>query len=314
MEVLMTSESCRGNWGTLLLPINDDESIDYRRLSDEIDALVAAGVDGIYSNGTAGEFHTQNEDEFDRVNQLLARKCAGAGMPFQIGASHAVPMVTVDRILRSKQLRPSAYQVILPDWVRVNEEEAVDFLSRVAEVAYPIPIVLYNPPHAKCVLQPEQYLALAERIPTLISIKLLDGDDDWYRRMEAVAKKVAVFVPGHHLATGVGKGIAAGAYSNVACINPQAAQRWWQLMRADIDEAIVIEQGIQLFFSRYIVPFAEKGYSNPALDKLLAAVGGWANVGTRLRWPYRWIGQAEVAQVRKGAEKTLPGWFFEAIS
>jgi len=308
---LLTAKNCRGNWGTLLLPINEDDSIDFHRLSDEIDLLIAARVDGIYSNGTAGEFHTQTEHEFDRVNQLLAAKCHASRMLFQIGASHPVPVTMVERIQRTKSLHPAAFQVILPDWVRVTQGEAFDFLIRIAEAADPVPIVLYNPPHAKNVLQPEAHLALAAKIPSLISIKLLDGDDGWYNRMKPVAERVAVFVPGHHLATGIAKGVAGGAYSNVACLNPWAAQRWWQLIQSDIDAALAIEQRIQAFFSRYIVPFAERGYSNPALDKLLAAVGNWCDVGTRLRWPYRWIPETEVNRVRAGAIDMLPQWFFE---
>jgi len=307
----LTAASCRGNWGTLLLPINEDDSIDFTRLSDEIDLLISARVDGIYSNGTAGEFHTQTEDEFDQVSQLLAMKCHAAGMHFQIGASHPVPIIMMERIRRTKHLNPAAFQVILPDWVRVTEQEALDFLTRIAVEASPTPIVLYNPPHAKNVLQPEQYLALAEKLPALISIKLLDGDDSWYDRMKSVADNAAIFVPGHHLATGVAKGLARGAYSNVACLSPWAAQRWWQLMQTDLEEALAVEQRIQAFFSCYIVPFAEQGYSNPALDKLLAAVGNWSNIGTRLRWPYRWIPTAEVPRVRQGANEMLPEWFFE---
>ncbi|MFC3196855.1 dihydrodipicolinate synthase family protein [Parapedobacter deserti] len=302
---------CRGNWGTLLLPINEDDSIDFERLSVEIDVLIDAGVDGIYSNGTAGEFHTQTEDEFYQVSEMLATKCKSRGMRFQIGASHPVPVVTLSRIARTLHLEPAAYQVILPDWVSVGIEEACDFLKRVAESARPVPIVLYNPPHAKRVLEPEAYSTLVKQIPELVSIKVLDGDIDWYERMRPVAAQVAVFVPGHHLASGVNHGVASGAYSNVACINPWAAQRWWQLMQIDMKEALGIEQCIQTFFAGYITPFAAQGFSNPALDKLLAAVGNWADIGTRLRWPYRWVSSIEVERIRKGAHRTLPGWFFE---
>jgi dihydrodipicolinate synthase/N-acetylneuraminate lyase len=49
-----------GTWATLLLPINLHDSVDYIRLGKEIDVLIASGVDGIYSNGTAGEFRAQS--------------------------------------------------------------------------------------------------------------------------------------------------------------------------------------------------------------------------------------------------------------
>lgn len=309
----LTKHTCRGNWGTLLLPINPDDTIDFSRLSREIDVLIAARIDGIYSNGTAGEFHTQTEAEFDQINQLLAEKCNDAGMPFQIGVSHSVPAIMLDRIRRTQALKPSAYQVILPDWVALTNQEAQLFLNRTSEAANPVPLVLYNPPHAKRVLSPAGYYNLSATTPALISVKLLDGDEQWYEEMKPVADRIAVFVPGHHLATGVEKDVAAGAYSNVACINPKAAQQWWQMMQADIREALEVQNAIQLFFNACIVPYAKKGFSNPALDKLLAAVGGWAPVGTRLKWPYQWIPETDVPDVRKGARQYLPGWFFDAI-
>lgn len=53
----LTANTLKGNWATLLLPINSSDCIDYKLLAREIDYLIAAGVDGIYSNGTTGEFH-----------------------------------------------------------------------------------------------------------------------------------------------------------------------------------------------------------------------------------------------------------------
>ncbi len=52
--------------------VSADESIDYGRLGNCIDTLIAAGVNGIYSNGAAGEFYNQTEAEFDPVSVILA--------------------------------------------------------------------------------------------------------------------------------------------------------------------------------------------------------------------------------------------------
>ena len=51
------------------------------------------------------------------------------------------------------------------------------------------------------------------------------------------------------------------------------------------------------------------GYSNAALDKLLAAIGGWGPVGTRLRRPYRWIDEAEAVRLRPMARSMMPELF-----
>lgn len=37
-----------GTWATLLLPVNDDDSISFQQLELEIDVLIACRVNGIY--------------------------------------------------------------------------------------------------------------------------------------------------------------------------------------------------------------------------------------------------------------------------
>ena len=109
------NELLRGNWATLLLPIAADESIDFGRLAEEIDLLVAARVDGIYSNGTAGEFHNQTEAEYAAIQALLAEKCRAARVPFVIGACQPDPSLARERVRLARDLGPAAIQVVLPD-------------------------------------------------------------------------------------------------------------------------------------------------------------------------------------------------------
>jgi 4-hydroxy-tetrahydrodipicolinate synthase len=127
--------------------------------------------------------------------------------------------------------------------------------------------------------------------------------------MQEHAKDISVFIPGHFLATGFSRG-AHGAYSNVACLNPVSAQQWYEMMKTDLDQALELEGRIQKFMSTYIAPFiTEKGYCNAACDKLLASIGGWANIGTRLRWPYNSIPQSEAERLRPVAKEMLPEFF-----
>ncbi|MBS7702902.1 dihydrodipicolinate synthase family protein [Chelatococcus asaccharovorans] len=300
----------RGNWATLLLPIADDDSIAFGSLKAEIDVLIDAQVDGIYSNGTAGEFHNQTEAEYDRVQATLAAACASAGMPFVIGACHSDPMVTRQRVARAAALKPRAIQIILPDWWPLTDGEAVDFLDLAAHAADGVPLVLYNPPHAKRVLTPPELQWVLARAPTVEAVKLGDGDAAWYAAARAHLAGISLFVPGHHLATGMREGVAAGAFSNVACLNPRGAQRWTDLMATDIAACLDVEARLQAFIDTHIWPFRrDHGYSNAALDKLLAAIGDWAPVGTRLRRPYRFIDAGEARRLGPIAREAVPELF-----
>ncbi|MBI1257035.1 MAG: dihydrodipicolinate synthase family protein [Chloroflexi bacterium] len=308
MKPLSASE-IKGNWATLLLPINPDDSIDFNRLGDELAFLTSVGVDGIYSNGTAGEFYSQSEAEFDRVNHLLAEYCERAGIPFQIGAAHMSAQISLERIKRAKALQPSAIQVILPDWQPLADAEVITCLTRFAEEAHPVGLVLYNPPQSKRVLKPVFLAELLKAVPNLVGIKVADGDDGWYSEMREYANGLSIFVPGHHLASGYRRG-AAGAYSNVACLHPVGAQRWTDLMKTDFPKAFEIEVRLRQFFDEYITPFiTERRYSNQAVDKLLAAIGGWAAIGTRLRFPYQSIDPHEAERLRVIARKQIPELF-----
>lgn len=306
---VLTKERLFGTWATLLLPIQSDNRIDYGSLQGELDFLSQSGVNGIYSNGTAGEFYNQTEAEFDAISERLASTCHKATIPFQIGASYTNPLISLERIERTKSLKPGAYQLILPDWITTNSAEQLIFLKKMAERAAPIPLILYHPGHAKTKLVPSDYDRLAWAVPELIGIKVALADTDWYAQMRLLSNRLAVFVTGHRLATGIKEKVGVGAYSNVACINPVAAQKWYQLMLEDIDEALKVETRILKFFNQCILPFHTKGYSDTALDKFLAATGGWTKIDTRLRWPYQGIDPREVAKARKAGHQLLPEFF-----
>ncbi|HET6741487.1 MAG TPA: dihydrodipicolinate synthase family protein [Kribbella sp.] len=290
----LTADSLRGVWATLLLPLNAGDSIDWVRLQAQADVLSRTEVAGLYAHGTAGEFQTLTEDEFDRINDVLA----ATGKPFQIGASHPSAQVQLSRVERAAKLAPGAIQVIVPDWLPLNPAELLDFLQRVAEAAGEVPLVLYNPPHAKTTVAPPQLSALTANVPSLIGLKTAGGDKAWFD--EALRSGLAIFVPGHFLASMSLLG-AHGSYSNVAALSPDGAVATAQ----DLD----VERRIAEFFAAHVAPLQKAGLSNPALDKFLAAVGGWADVGTRVRWPMQAATAEQVAAARPAARNLLPDLF-----
>jgi dihydrodipicolinate synthase/N-acetylneuraminate lyase len=297
----------RGTWGTVLLPVRPDESINFSALDAELDALLEVGLAGVYTCGTAGEFHTLEEDEFDTLSELVAQKARRAGAAFQIGASHMSGQLSLSRIRRARSLGPTAIQVILPDWSPLSPSEVERTLERMLETAGGIPLVLYNPPHAKTVCSPEQLGALARAFPGLVGVKVA-GNDAYYSRLHAAAPHLSIFAPGHELAHARRLG-AVGSYSNVACLAPAGALAWEEQMDRDPVAAEALGDRIMAFFDDYIAPLKAQGYSNTALDKALAAVGGWAPIGTRARWPYNSVPDEEVALLAPLAREALPELF-----
>lgn len=309
MDAMAETPKIHGTWGTVLLPLDKQDAIDWGALDTGLDALIASGVSGVYSNGTAGEFYNQTEAEFDRISLTVAERCKAAGMPFQLGVSHMSPWISRERLRGVLELKPLAFQVILPDWFPPVSEESIRFLTEMAEVAEGQSLVLYNPPHAKVLLDPTEFGALQRAVPPLAGIKVAGGDDAWFADMRAQCPGLSVFVPGHVLASSLAKG-GHGSYSNVACLNPAAAMRWYRQMTSDLPAALELEGRIQRFLAEQVRPFIlEQGYSNQAVDKFMATIGGWAPMSTRLRWPYRSIPMEAVDPAREVGRKLIPEMF-----
>ncbi|AZO31904.1 dihydrodipicolinate synthase family protein [Mesorhizobium sp. M1B.F.Ca.ET.045.04.1.1] len=299
----------RGLWGAALLAIGNDGEIDWSATRETVANLCASGVGGIYSNGTACEFHCQTEDEFDRLSALVAEEAGRAGLPFQIGISQSNARVARERLRRVAELSPFAVQFTLPDWWPPGDDEIARFAKGLAETAPSLPLVLYNPPHAKRRLTLEGIARLREAVPTLIGAKLSGGDENWFDEMRKLLPGFSVFVPGHTLATGYAQG-AHGSYSNVACLSPKGALSWWRQILSGAPDAVEMQARIQAFLADHVLPFrARYQVSDAALDKAMAAAGGWGKIGPRLLWPYSSVPDAEIVPLAKAVRTRFPEWW-----
>ena len=310
------SDYFTGNWAPLLLPIKQNDTIDFVLLREQISILASTGINGIYSNGTAGEFYSQSLEEFEKIQFILAEVCQKAGIPFQIGASHMSAQESLIRIEIATKFQPAGIQLVLPDWFPVTLQESRLFLQKAEIVAKGVPLILYNPTHAKKILSPLDWKYLASECPGLKGIKVAGGDSEWYKIMRELFQQISVFIPGHFLASGMMQG-AAGSYSNMACLSPKGTQAWYsqivQGIQGDesmLEHALKTEQRVLSFLEDYIQPLLKAGYPNHACDKAMAVAGGWlGGFTTRLRFPYTAIPNEFGKKLGEFARRAIPEFF-----
>ncbi|SFN62335.1 dihydrodipicolinate synthase family protein [Mycetocola miduiensis] len=303
----LTSAEIEGTWATVLTPFDQDDALNEAALDRQLDLIIDASPSGMYTHGTAGEFFNQTDSEWLTVVSRVATRSEAASLPFQVGASHPSPVVALERIRLAGHLNPSAIQVILPDWLPLSRDETRSVLERYSAAAGDVGLVLYNPPHAKNVLLPDELDALTDEFSSIVGLKVADGDADWYESMATIMQRVSVFVPGHHLATGLAKG-AKGAYSNVACLHPAGAVEWARRSMSEAAWGLDVEKQIAAFLDTAIAPLVAKRYSNVTLDKALAAAGGHLGDVGHVRWPHVTASDAEVAHIRDSATTMLPAF------
>lgn len=301
----LSSRPIRGVWATVLLRATDSGGVDLDSIDAQIEALAEAGVDGVYAHGTAGEVHSVDEEQWTVAARRTAAAAARRAMPFQIGAAHPLAPGSLARVRAAAALAPRAIQVTLPDWTAVDLATAERFLRGCADGASGVPLVLYNPPFARTVLSPAELMTLGDRVPELEGLKSGGGDDAWYAAMAPVFERLAVFIPGHHYASGRAKG-AHGAYSNMACLSPKGAVAWARLAEEDPPAALAVETRIGAFFADAIHPLIRAGLPPFACDKALAAAGGWVDISPCLLWPYIGADREAVDRIRRAAERHIP--------
>jgi dihydrodipicolinate synthase/N-acetylneuraminate lyase len=310
-DIVIGNRALEGIWGAVLLAADAGGRIDWTATEETLGILCESGLHGVYTNGTAGEFHVQTEAEFDRLSETAAAAARRAGVPFQLGVCHSNPRVSRERLRRVAALAPDGVQIVLPDWWPPTLQDAVRFVSGMAETAGGIPLILYNPPHAKRTLTLAEIAALKRAAPSLIGAKLAGGDAAWFAEMRERLPDVAVFIPGHFMATGCRDG-GRGSYSNVACLSPRGALRWWKQFHTDREGALAFEPRVVAFIDHHMIPLRDReGLSNVGLDKAMAAAGGWSPVTQRLLWPYASASEEAVKAIAAAARRELPELFEE---
>ena len=117
-----------------------DDSIDFDLVGASLTLSARPGWPGSTTCGTAGEFHTLEEDEFDALSELVA-EAAPAPAPPSKSALATCAGRPASLASAGRSLAPAAIQVVLPDWLPLSQVEVRVALERMAAAADPVPLV-----------------------------------------------------------------------------------------------------------------------------------------------------------------------------
>lgn len=163
-----------GIWTPVITPFNDDFSVNETALADLVERLISAGVHGIISAGTTGEYYAQTFDE--RVD--LARRTheiINGRVPLVVGTG---ALRTEDSIAYAEAARDIGADAILvatpPYSVPTGREIALHALA--IDRAVNMPVMLYNYPGRMGVNMDEETLDRLGRSPNFCGIKESSGD------------------------------------------------------------------------------------------------------------------------------------------
>jgi 4-hydroxy-tetrahydrodipicolinate synthase len=286
-----------GIWVPLVTPFRQGK-LDLYGAQQLALGLSAAGVHGLVVCGTTGEAATLNEHEQERmlcgVMEAVQNRC-----PVAMGVSGSDTRAVAEKIVRLNALRPAAFLVSAPSYVRPSQEGIRLHFEALAAAAES-PIILYNIPartgvnidigtvlalehHANIVALKECGGNLTQTMELIncTGLNLLCGDD---------AMLFNTLCLGGH-----------GAISAAAHIRPDLFVHLFELVRAGQSDPARI-----LF--KQLLPLIQLLFSEPNPGPLKAALAMQGQILDELRLPMTPMSASGRIKLAKALEKlkTIP--------
>jgi dihydrodipicolinate synthase/N-acetylneuraminate lyase len=297
----------RGVWCALIVPWDGADELDEARFEREIRAYAGTGVSGVYTGGTTGEFHAQDDATFDHITKIACREAHAIGVPVQIGCTALSTRTARRRVATAVAAGADAIQIALPFWLALRDDEVTGFVRDVAAAAGDVPIVLYLTSRSKRKLEPALLGELARNVPSFIGTKDTGCDVAGLREMLAAAPDLAIFGGDNDFIEKVPAG-GAGGYCSVAGLNARRVVEYYDHCAAgQFDAARALHREMDALMALYGRWAKEDGLMDSAIDRVQRVAGG-VDVGLRCQPPYRSGGERHVRELLELCRTSAPSF------
>ena len=176
----MKQQIFKGAATALVTPMNQDGSVNFKRLESLVDEQINAGIDALVICGTTGEKSTLRYDEHVKVIEIAAKK-ANKRVPIIAGTGSNDTVYSVELCDDAEKAGADAFLMVTPYYNKASQKGLVAHYNYIADRVNK-PIILYNVPSRTGVsISPETYKELSKH-PNIVATKEANGD------LSAIAK------------------------------------------------------------------------------------------------------------------------------
>lgn len=157
-----------------LTPVDARGQVDEDCLRGYVDWLIERGVDGLYPNGSTGEFIRFTPEERRRIVRVVVDQTRGR-VPILAGAAEANARETIDACQAYGEMGVRAVAIVAPYYYRLSPEGVYAYFREIAD-AVSVDVTLYNIPLFASPIDVETVRRLAFECPRVVGIKDSSGD------------------------------------------------------------------------------------------------------------------------------------------
>lgn len=284
---MLTRETFVGPWAGLPVAWTDQDEFDEDTYRGDVARCCEAGVPGVYTGGTTGEFYAMELGELKAVARATVEVCQQRDTPAMIGCSSTYTLGACRRAAYAAKIGADAIQVALPFWMEVDDAQIVPFFKEVANAWGGGPLSVYETTRSKKALTIEQHRAIKEAVPGYLMVKANAGTVGTTEEgCAALSEFVNVFV-GENLWATLGPVGAVGCCSAMVYWNPRVDLVLWEKLRSrDWDALKGMCERVDKLLAFLGEEFEPKGFTDTAYDRTGARASDFLKTSLRSRGPY----------------------------
>jgi len=304
---MLTRATFRGPWAGLPVAWTAADTFAEAVYREDVARCCRAGVPGVYTAGTTGEFYAMDWEEWEAVSRATVETCRSHGTPCMLGCTSTYTRGAQRRAALAARLGAAAVQVALPFWMEVPDDQVVPFFQAVAAAAEGLPLSVYETTRTRKTLTVDQHRRLKDAVPQYLMVKAnANTVGATAAGCRALAEVVNVFVGEHRWAELCPCG-AAGSCSSLVYWNPRvilglwasAAAQDWAALRAGCARL----EALDAFLGERYEP---AGFTDTAYDRMGGRAFGFLESSLHNRGPYVSPTQQDVEDLRAWCRAHFP--------
>ncbi len=169
-----------------ITPVDEKGRVDEDRMCGYLDWLIERGVDGLYPNGSTGEFVRFTPEERRRIIRVVVDHTKGR-VPILAGAAEANVKETIAACDAYGEMGVRAVAIVAPFYYRLSDQGVYAYFKEIADTVS-VDVTLYNIPLFASPISNDTVIRLASECPRVIGIKDSSGDLPNMMRMIAAIR------------------------------------------------------------------------------------------------------------------------------
>lgn len=176
-----------GSAVALVLPMNEDGSIDYDGFRRQVQRMIDGGVQALLVNGTTGETATIDITEEEELLKITLEMAKGTGVKVICGAGSNDTKTALKKAQYAKKHGADGILVVTPYYNKTSQEGLIMHYTVIAD-AVDIPMILYNVPGRTGLNISVDTVCTLAKHKNIVALK--DATDNIAYAMEILAKTV----------------------------------------------------------------------------------------------------------------------------